>query len=87
MTAPDLDQRVTLRIRATALQQIEALAALRGVSVSSCIRSMLEHFLSDDGGKAAEVERIRRISQRRPIRARRASRFRTNPPTEPPTRA
>jgi hypothetical protein len=69
----DLDERVTTRISGAMFKQIEALAALRGVSASSCIRSMIEHFLADDGGKAAELERVRRSFRRRPGRARRAS--------------
>jgi len=57
----DLSTRITLRIGAQELKEIEALAALRGVSTSCCIRSMLNHFLADDGGKASELARIRKI--------------------------
>lgn len=61
MTDREHSERVSLRINPRALQQIEALAALRGVSVSACVRSMLDHFLADDGGKAAELARIRNV--------------------------
>lgn len=87
VTDREFSGRVTTRVSPRALKQIEALAVLRGVSVSSCIRSMLDHFLANDGGKSAEAERLRRILQRKPLRARKASRFRPDAPSEPPTRA
>ena len=56
------------RPRVPALQQIEELAALRHVSVSACVRSMLDHFLADDGGRAAELARIAKVFRRKPLR-------------------
>jgi hypothetical protein len=69
----ELSERIALHISAKAKREIETLAALRGVSVSACIRSMLDHFLADDGGKSAELARIKNIFSRS-FRARQASR-------------
>ena len=52
-------------------KQIEALAALRGVRVSSAIRDIIADFMGRDGGRSREVQRI--LNSQRSPRALKAS--------------
>lgn len=66
----ELAARLSIRLAPRQMAQIEALAAVQGVSVACTVRSMLEHFLADDGGRAAELDRIAKMFRSKPRRVR-----------------
>ena len=57
----EFDQRITTRISAKALRELIALSALRAVPVSSCVRTMLDHFLGEVGERSSKIERIKKL--------------------------